>query len=96
MSSYADAKQSQSEEVVSYRGEQPHGKLDDLVVPQVLHLDDTDERIWIPQAEDVSFGPLLLSVSQGYFANLLHVRKTGILSRHRHAGPVHAMTLKGR
>ena len=96
MSSYAESKQSQSEEAVPYRGEQPYGKLDDLVVPQVLHLDDTDERLWVPQAEDVSFRPLLLSVSQGYFVNLLRVRKTGILSRHRHAGPVHAMTLKGR
>jgi 2,4'-dihydroxyacetophenone dioxygenase len=35
-------------------------------------------------------------MSQGHFVNLLRVRKTGILSRHRHAGPVHAMTLKGR
>ena len=38
----------------------------------------------------------LLSVSHGYFVNLLRVRKTGVLSRHRHAGPVHATTLKGR
>ena len=28
--------------------------------------------------------------------NLLRVRKSGILSRHRHAGPVHATVLKGR
>ena len=28
--------------------------------------------------------------------NLLRVRKAGILSRHRHTGPVHAVTLKGR
>jgi 2,4'-dihydroxyacetophenone dioxygenase len=96
MSSYAESRQAQSEEAVPYRGEQPYGKLEDLVVPQVLHLDDGDERLWVPQAEDVSFRPLLLSVSQGYFVNLLRVRKTGILSRHRHAGPVHAMTLKGR
>jgi hypothetical protein len=26
----------------------------------------------------------------------MRVRKTGFLSRHRHAGPVHAVTLKGR
>jgi 2,4'-dihydroxyacetophenone dioxygenase len=96
MSSYAESKQAQSEEAVPYRGEQPYGKLEDLVVPQVLHLGDGDERLWVPQAKDVSFQPLLLSVSQGYFVNLLRVRKTGILSRHRHAGPVHAVTLKGR
>ena len=34
--------------------------------------------------------------SQRYFVNLLRVRKAGTLSRHRHAGPVHAVTLKGR
>jgi len=95
MSSNVEYKQSQPEEAVPYRGEQPYGKLEDLVVPGILHL-DCDERLWVPQAKDVSFLPLLLSASQGYFVNLLRVRKTGILSRHRHAGPVHAMTLKGR
>ena len=28
--------------------------------------------------------------------NLLRVRKAGVLSRHRHNGPVHAFTLRGR
>jgi len=50
----------------------------------------------VPQSKDVSFRPLILSASQGYFVNILRVRKSGILSRHRHAGPVHAITLKGR
>lgn len=36
------------------------------------------------------------TVSQGYFVNLLRVRKSGILSRHRHTGPVHATVLRGR
>jgi 2,4'-dihydroxyacetophenone dioxygenase len=83
------------EEAIPYQGEQPADMLEDLVVPKVLDL-DCDERLWVPQAEDVSFRPLLLSVSQGYFVNLLRVRRTGVLSRHRHAGPVHATTLKGR
>ena len=96
MSSTAESKQPRPEEAVPYRGEQPYGMLEDLVIPAVLRFDDGDERLWVPQAKDVSFRPLLLSVSQGYFVNLLRVRKTGILSRHRHAGPVHAMTLKGR
>ena len=65
------------------------------MVPGVPRL-DPDERLRVPQNEDVSFRPLLLSVSQGYFIDLMRVRKTGILSRHRHAGPVHAVTLKGR
>jgi 2,4'-dihydroxyacetophenone dioxygenase len=82
-------------EAIAYQGEQPLGKLDDLVLPGALDL-DCDERLWVPQSESVVFRPLLLSVSQGYFVNILRVRKTGILSRHRHAGPVHALTLRGR
>jgi 2,4'-dihydroxyacetophenone dioxygenase len=65
------------------------------VVPNVLDL-DCDERFWVPQSKDVWFRPLLFSVSQGYFVNILRVRKSGILSRHRHAGPVHATVLRGR
>jgi quercetin dioxygenase-like cupin family protein len=44
-------------------------------------------RVW--------FKPLLLNVSQGYYLNVLHVRGSGVLSRHRHHGPVHAFTLRG-
>lgn len=46
--------------------------------------------------QDVWFRPLVFSVSHGYFVNLLRVRKSGILSRHRHTGPVQATTLKGK
>jgi 2,4'-dihydroxyacetophenone dioxygenase len=70
--------------------------LADLLEPGALDLDKTDERLWVPQAEDVWFRPLLLSVSHGYFVNILRVRKSGVLSRHRHPGPVHALTLRGR
>jgi quercetin dioxygenase-like cupin family protein len=69
---------------------------DDHVVPGVLDLGAIDDELWVPQSEGVSFLPLLLSPSQGYFVNLLRVRRSGVLSRHRHAGPVHALTLKGR
>lgn len=82
-------------EAVPYRGEQPFGMIDDLVVTGALDLAD-DKRFWVPQSEDVMFKPLVLSVSQGYFVNVLRVRKNGILSRHRHTGPVHATVLKGR
>ena len=61
--------------------------LADLVEEDALNL-DADDRLWVPQAPDVRFRPLLFSVSQGYFVNLLRVRKAGILSRHRHTGPV--------
>jgi 2,4'-dihydroxyacetophenone dioxygenase len=82
-------------EAIAYRGKPLPNVLEDLVILDVLDL-DSDERLWVPQAPDVAFRPLLLSVSHGYFVNLLRVRKTGVLSRHRHAGPVHATTLKGR
>jgi 2,4'-dihydroxyacetophenone dioxygenase len=78
-----------------YQGERTPGMLDDVIVPGALDLDG-DERLWIPQSEDVAFRPLLLSASQNYFVNLLRVRRSGILSRHRHQGPVHATVLRGR
>nr|WP_307236266.1 2,4'-dihydroxyacetophenone dioxygenase family protein [Pararhizobium capsulatum] len=57
---------------------------------------DAGEELWVPQADGVWFKPLVLCVSQGYYVNLLRVRNSGVLSRHRHAGPVHAFTLRGR
>ncbi|MCG5078453.1 2,4'-dihydroxyacetophenone dioxygenase family protein [Paraburkholderia tagetis] len=55
-----------------------------------------DECLWVPQAENVWFRPLCLNVSTGYWMNLLRVRKSGVLSRHRHPQAVHGMVLKGR
>ena len=81
---------------VAYRGPRLPSVPDDLVVPGILSLDDCDERLWVPQAPGVWFRPLLLSVSGGFFVNLLRVRRSGILSRHRHAGCVHATVLRGR
>lgn len=84
-----------AQSAVPYRGPTPYGVPDDLVIADVLDLDG-DERLWVPQAKDVWFRPLLLSVSQGFFVNILKVRRSGVLSRHRHAGPVHATTLRGK
>ena len=81
--------------LVPFRGPQPPGMVSDLVVPGALDL-DADERLWVPQAPGVAFRPLLLAPTQGYFVNLLRVRRSGVLSRHRHAGPVHSFTLRGR
>ena len=66
---------------------------EDLVVPSAI---PRDERIWVPQAENVDFRPLCLCASRGYWMNLLRVRKSGVLSRHRHPQPVHGFVLKGR
>jgi 2,4'-dihydroxyacetophenone dioxygenase len=54
-----------------------------------------DERVWVPQMEDVWFRPLCLNASQGYWVNLLRVRRSGILTRHRHPAPVHGLVLRG-
>ena len=88
--------QPRPESAIPYRGEQPYSMLDDLVQIGAMDIDGADPRLWVPQSNDVHFRPLLLAASQGYFVNILRVRKAGILSRHRHAGPVHALTLRGR
>jgi len=72
---------------------QPAGVISDLVVPDLL---PDDERLWVPQADGVSFRPLCFGVSTGMYVNVLRVRRSGVLSRHRHAGPVHAFVLRGR
>ena len=54
-----------------------------------------DDRVWVPQMENVWFRPLCLNASHGYWVNLLRVRKSGILSRHRHPAPVHGLVLRG-
>jgi 2,4'-dihydroxyacetophenone dioxygenase len=67
-----------------------------LVLPNVISGVEDDERLWVPQAEGVSFKPVMLHATQGYFINLLRVRRSGVLSVHHHTGPVHAFPIKGR
>lgn len=78
---------------VAYRQPQPAEMAPDMVVSPAAPADD---RIWVPQAPNVWFRPLLLSVSQGYWVNLLKVTRAGVLSRHRHTNAVHGYVLKGR
>lgn len=65
----------------------------DLFLADALALEA--RRIWIAQAPGVFFSPLVLNVTHGYYVNLLRVQRSGVLSRHRHTGPVHAFTLRG-
>lgn len=65
----------------------------DLAVADLI---PDDERVWVPQSASVSFRPMLFGVTQGFYVNLLRVRRAGVLSRHRHSGPVLAVVLKGR
>jgi quercetin dioxygenase-like cupin family protein len=55
-----------------------------------------DERVWVPQAPDVWFRPLLLNTVSGGWCNLLRVRRSGVLSRHRHPMVVVGYVIKGR
>lgn len=55
----------------------PKDALDEIVIPNAAAADD---KLWVPQAENVWFRPLCLNRSQGYWMNLLKVRKAGVLS----------------
>lgn len=68
-----------------------------FVIPELVAVaEPTDERVWVPQAPGVWFRPLLLNTAAGYWCNLLRVRRSGVLSRHRHPGPVHGYVIRGR
>jgi quercetin dioxygenase-like cupin family protein len=56
----------------------------------------SDERVWVPQAKDVWFRPLLLNTVTGGWCNLLRVRRAGVLSRHRHPMAVVGYVIKGK
>ncbi len=62
----------------------------------VVHAVPEDERIWVPQAPNVWFRPLMFNTLQGQWCNLLKVSKSGVLSRHIHPSPVHGYVIKGQ
>jgi 2,4'-dihydroxyacetophenone dioxygenase len=69
----------------------------DLAPPEIaVAAIPSDERVWVPQAKDVWFRPLMLNTLQGQWCNLLRVRKSGVLSRHLHPNPVHGFVIKGK
>uniref|UniRef100_A0A7S1ZZM3 ChrR-like cupin domain-containing protein n=1 Tax=Trieres chinensis TaxID=1514140 RepID=A0A7S1ZZM3_TRICV len=72
----------------------PPEALGDIVIPSIGTADE-DPRVWVPQTDCLSFRPLCLCVSQGYYVNLLRFTGGGTLGCHRHPSPVHAYTLKG-
>ena len=53
----------------------PKDAQEEIVIPNAATEDD---RLWVPQAENVWFRPLCLNRSQGYWMNLLRVRKAGV------------------
>lgn len=84
------------EQAVAYQLAQAPDMARDLVHPGVAGTWLADDALWVPASRTVSFKPLLLCASQGYYVNLLRVRGAGVVSRHRHSGPVHALVLRGR
>jgi quercetin dioxygenase-like cupin family protein len=54
-----------------------------------------DDRVWVPQAPDVWFRPMLFNNVTGQWCNLLRVTRSGIVSRHRHPGAVFGYVIKG-
>ena len=79
--------------LIPYQLPFPADALSEIVVPRAI---PDDERMWVPQANNVWFRPLCLNRSTGYWMNLLRVRRAGVLSRHRHPNAVHGLVLKGR
>ncbi|KAL9191088.1 hypothetical protein ACHAXT_000794 [Thalassiosira profunda] len=59
------------------------GALSDIVIPSIFNLADWADAT--AEEED----------PRGYYVNLLKFKGGGILGRHRHSSPVHAVTLKG-
>lgn len=68
-------------------------------LPEIFVLDafaEDDERLWVPMGEGRWSRPLCLNASQGYWMHLSKTTRSGVVSRHRHPGPVHGFVLKGR
>lgn len=61
----------------------------------VLQAIPDDERLWVPQAPNVWFRPLLFNLSNGYWINLLRIRRSGVLNKHLHPAPVFGYVIQG-
>jgi quercetin dioxygenase-like cupin family protein len=61
----------------------------------IIDAEPEDERVWVPQMPQIWFRPLLLDTNKGAWFNLLRVRRSGVLTRHRHPGPVYGYVIKG-
>jgi 2,4'-dihydroxyacetophenone dioxygenase len=67
------------------------------VLPEIaIAAEPEDPRLWVPQAPDVWFRPLMLNTVTGQWCNLLRVTASGIVSRHRHPAAVFGYVIKGR
>ncbi len=65
--------------------------IDDIVTPAI----PDDERLWVPQAENFWFRPLMFNTVSGEWVNVVRIRTSGVISRHRHPAPVHGYAISG-
>ncbi len=63
--------------------------------PELVVQQPDDERHWVLSEPNVWYRPLFFDMTTGTHAEILRVRRGGILSRHRHSAPVHGFVLKG-
>lgn len=62
----------------------------------LIHMEDDDERAWVPRGKNVWFRPLMFNVTQGSWVNITWAEGgEEAISRHRHPAPVTAYTLEG-
>ena len=81
------------EQDTGFKGALSPFMLDEIFVENAL--DEADERMWMPVTPVSWSRPLCLNASQGYWVHLTKYRGQGIVSRHRHPAPVHALILRG-
>jgi 2,4'-dihydroxyacetophenone dioxygenase len=65
--------------------------LPDLILEAVPE----DERLWVPMGEGVWVRPLMFDTAAGAWVNVMRTERAGVISRHRHACPVHGYVLDG-
>lgn len=55
MASEANGNKSQSDsnKAIPFQGKQPYGMPSDFVVPKILNIEDTDERLWVCQPSHI-------------------------------------------
>ena len=82
-----------SKDVQAFLGYQPWGMPADQVIGDVI---PDDSRYWVELSDGMWSRPLHINTSIGYYVHLLKITRSGIVSRHRHSGPVHAYVLKGQ
>jgi len=83
-----------AEGLEAYQGPKLPHTLPEIFIQQAMANDD--ERLWVPNGDRIWSRPLCYNTSQGYWVHLSRYRRPGVITRHRHPGPVHGFVLKGR